>query len=316
MTVETDPLFDPFSRARADGVERTSTRVLLTDPAGRVLLLRRTAGAPQGGRWELPGGGTEPGEDVVAAGLRELGEETGLTGVRVTARLGHADYPNTRGAVTRAFVVAAQLDRPREVRLSPEHDAYRWVLPAGLPRPVAAHEAELIRRHSAPPPVLPGHRPLPVYLPTIPAAPMWGSVFFTAEGGAAVLLRATDPAKGLQWAGGDVEFGDPSPLHTAVRECWEETGILLEPDPERLPLLATVFEQPRGGWPAKVGFAFHGGELSAERLAAIRLDPAEHTEVVLLARDELAARTDPRRARLTRAALDAVRTGVPAYVVC
>ncbi|MFD0560883.1 NUDIX domain-containing protein [Kitasatospora saccharophila] len=308
-------MFDPLDRARADGIERTSTSVLLTDPDGRVLLLRRAPGTLQAGLWELPGGGTEPGEDLVTAGLRELGEEAGLTGVRVTAHLGHRDYPNSRGNRTRAYVIAAQLGHSREVRLSPEHDTHRWAPPADLPEPVAAHEADLIRRHTAPPPALPGHLPLPAYLPTIPAAPMWGSVFFTTEDGKAVLLRATDPAKGLQWAGGDVEFTDPSPLHTAVRECFEETGILLEPDPERLPLLATVFEQPRNGWPAKIGFAFHGGRLSAGQLAAIRLDPAEHTEVVLLTRAELTARSDPRRAQLTLAVLDAARTGVPAYLV-
>ncbi|MFB7947987.1 NUDIX domain-containing protein [Kitasatospora phosalacinea] len=309
------PAFDPLDRARAEGIERTSSSVLLTDPNGRVLLLRRAPGALQAGLWEPPGGGTEPGEDLVAAGLRELDEEAGIAHVRVTAYLGFEDYTNSRGARTRAFVIAAHLDHPREVRLSPEHDQHRWVLPSDLPEPIAAHEADLIRRHTAPPPALPGHRPLPAYLPTIPAAPMWGSVFFTTQDGKAVLLRATDPAKGLQWAGGDVEFTDPSPLHTAVRECFEETGILLPPDPDRLPLLATVFEQPWSGWPAKVGFAFHGGTLTPEQLAGIRLDPAEHTEVVLLTRDELATRTDPRRTQLTLAVLDAVRTGVPAYVV-
>ncbi|KDN81049.1 NUDIX hydrolase [Kitasatospora cheerisanensis] len=315
MTTDAHPLSDPLAQARADGIERTSTSVLLTDPSGRVLLLRRAPGTLQAGLWELPGGGIEPGEDIVAAGLRELSEEAGLTGVRVTAHLGHEDYPNSRGARTRAFVIAAHLDHPEEVRLSPEHDNHRWAFPADLPESIAAHEADLIRRHTAPPPALPGHRPLPAYLPTIPAAPMWGSVFFTTEDGKAVLLRATDPAKGLQWAGGDVEFTDPSPLHTAVRECFEETGILLPPDPDRLPLLATVFEQPRGGWPAKVGFAFHGGTLTPEQVAAIRLDAAEHTEVVLLSRDELAARSDPRRAQLTLAVLDAASTGVPAYIV-
>ncbi|GJF34089.1 hypothetical protein KNE206_67890 [Kitasatospora sp. NE20-6] len=308
-------LFDPLSRARAEGIEHTSTSVLLTDPAGRVLLLRRAPATLQAGLWELPGGGTEPGEDVVSAGLRELSEEACLTGARVTAYLGHEDYTNSRGARTRAFVIAAHLDHAQELRLSAEHDDHRWVLPAEVPESVAAHEAELIRRHTAPPPALPGHLPLPAYLPTIPAAPMWGSIFFTTEDGRAVMLRAIDPAKGLQWAGGDVEFTDASPLHTAVRECVEETGILLEPDPARLPLLATVFEQPRGGWPAKVGFAFHGGTLTAEQVAGIRLDPAEHTEVVLLSHDELAAQSDPRRVQLTLAVLDAVRTGVPAYVV-
>lgn len=59
--------------------------VLLTDePAPRVLLIRR-ARAPEAGKWALPGGfvevgdgATDQGEDLDAAALRELHEETGL----------------------------------------------------------------------------------------------------------------------------------------------------------------------------------------------------------------------------------------------
>ncbi len=71
MTTDAHPLSDPPAQARADGIERTSTSVLLTDPSGRVLLLRRAPGTLQAGLWELPGGGTGPGEDIVTAGLRD-----------------------------------------------------------------------------------------------------------------------------------------------------------------------------------------------------------------------------------------------------
>jgi 8-oxo-dGTP pyrophosphatase MutT (NUDIX family) len=58
---------------------RPSSRVLLLDPAGRVLLLRGSEPTRPGAHfWFTTGGGTEPGEDARAAGVREVTEETGL----------------------------------------------------------------------------------------------------------------------------------------------------------------------------------------------------------------------------------------------
>lgn len=48
-------------------------RVLALDDAGRVLLVRHSYGSR---KWTTPGGGLGSGEDPVAAGLRELAEET------------------------------------------------------------------------------------------------------------------------------------------------------------------------------------------------------------------------------------------------
>jgi 8-oxo-dGTP diphosphatase len=44
---------------------------------GRVLAARRTSPAAAAGRWELPGGKVEPGEDPGAGLVREVGEELG-----------------------------------------------------------------------------------------------------------------------------------------------------------------------------------------------------------------------------------------------
>jgi len=48
---------------------------------GAVLLTRISLNGPGGGRWTLPGGGLDFGEDPTAGVVREVAEETGLDAV-------------------------------------------------------------------------------------------------------------------------------------------------------------------------------------------------------------------------------------------
>lgn len=52
--------------------------VLVRDPSGRVLMVKRAEGATQPGLWSIPAGYMDYGEEVREAAARELEEETGL----------------------------------------------------------------------------------------------------------------------------------------------------------------------------------------------------------------------------------------------
>jgi 8-oxo-dGTP diphosphatase len=89
---------------------------------GRVLVAQRTRPPELAGRWELPGGRVEPGEDEPAAVVRECREELG-TEVVPEGRIG-TDLPIAAGVL--------RVHRARPAPGSPEpraldHAAVRWV---------------------------------------------------------------------------------------------------------------------------------------------------------------------------------------------
>jgi 8-oxo-dGTP diphosphatase len=95
----------------------------------RVLAARRTTPPEAAGRWELPGGKVEPGEQPADALEREIAEELGCT-IEVSAWLSGAsvidDHLELRVAVARI------VDGEPEPR---EHDRLTWVGVDGLDGP-------------------------------------------------------------------------------------------------------------------------------------------------------------------------------------
>lgn len=95
---------------------------------GRLLAARRCWPAAEAGRWELPGGRVEAGEDEAAALVRECREELGVA-VVPGARVG-PDLPLGHAGLLRAYA-AAELAGPGQPR-TVDHSELRWVGAAEL----------------------------------------------------------------------------------------------------------------------------------------------------------------------------------------
>ncbi|UQU64082.1 NUDIX domain-containing protein [Couchioplanes caeruleus] len=83
-----------YAYAGPDGLHRAqrfAAYAIATDPFDRLLLTRIAPGYPGEGRWHLPGGGTDYGEQPGTALIRELVEETGQQG-RLLELLGVASH--------------------------------------------------------------------------------------------------------------------------------------------------------------------------------------------------------------------------------
>ncbi|WP_325027405.1 (deoxy)nucleoside triphosphate pyrophosphohydrolase [Janibacter massiliensis] len=101
------------------------------DRPTRLLAARRTAPEALAGRWELPGGKVEPGEDPTDALHRELAEELGVrvrVGEQVPGPLADRTWPLTGRYVMAVTLVAIAEGAPRPLE---DHDELRWL---------AAHE--------------------------------------------------------------------------------------------------------------------------------------------------------------------------------
>jgi 8-oxo-dGTP diphosphatase len=76
----TDPaVTEPTPRPTA-GRTRLGSYAICVDRRDRILLCRLASNEPEPGAWTLPGGGVDFGEHPDDAVLRELREESGLTG--------------------------------------------------------------------------------------------------------------------------------------------------------------------------------------------------------------------------------------------
>jgi 8-oxo-dGTP pyrophosphatase MutT (NUDIX family) len=129
--------------------------VIVLDAQGRILL----AHATQTSHWDIPKGAADDGETPIAAALRELQEETGVT--LASDRL--VDLGMHRYQPRKDLHLFAARARPGEIDIDacvctslfpslrngepiPEMDAFRWVAPDSVADYVSASLARLFGR--------------------------------------------------------------------------------------------------------------------------------------------------------------------------
>lgn len=121
--------------------------VLVTDPAGRLLLGLRT----DNHQWGLPGGATELGETVEATARREMIEETGLEADELTLFEVFSGpeffytYPNG-DQVHNISVVYTCGAYHGALKGDGEHKTFRFFAPDELPEAISPPVRPVIRR--------------------------------------------------------------------------------------------------------------------------------------------------------------------------
>ena len=94
---------------------------------GRILLLQRSQNSGfDPGRWELPGGKIDYGEDLTEALIREVSEEVGIV-IRVGRPFKTWHFIKEPFWVTGITFECDYISG--DIVLSPEHDAHSWIKP-------------------------------------------------------------------------------------------------------------------------------------------------------------------------------------------
>jgi len=117
---------------------------ILIDEKGRILLTRRAKHINLPGRWCLPGGTIEGGEDWIGAMRRETAEEIGLRvleeeliGIYSDPGLTTSEEPLRSGHYGQFLVALFRVLRYEGgIRPNEEVDAWDWFAPDALPEPM------------------------------------------------------------------------------------------------------------------------------------------------------------------------------------
>ena len=117
-------------------VQRIATKALIVNDKGQVLILREASTYEEGtnvGRYHLPGGRLNPGEAFQDGLKREVDEESGLQ-IEIGKPIYVGEWRPVIKGVQNQIIAIFFVCKPltSDVRLSEEHDDYKWVLPSDV----------------------------------------------------------------------------------------------------------------------------------------------------------------------------------------
>lgn len=113
------------------------TSIIPILPDGRIVLIRRR----DNGRWALPGGIVDWGEDIPTAVRRELAEETGLDLVKIRRLVGVYSAPDRDPRIhSICVVVEAEVQGKMEVQDTLEVIEIQAFTPTSLPPGQLSHD--------------------------------------------------------------------------------------------------------------------------------------------------------------------------------
>ena len=113
------------------------TSIIPILPDGRIVLIRRR----DNGRWSLPGGMVDWGEDISSAVKRELREETGLELVKIRRLVGVYSAPDRDPRIhSICVVVEAEVEGTMQVEDTSEVMEIQAFEPKSLPTEPMSHD--------------------------------------------------------------------------------------------------------------------------------------------------------------------------------
>lgn len=103
---------------------RLGVKTVIVNSENKILLLQRSEKTSSPHSWDFGGGGVGKSENPMDSAIREAKEETGLDVLDLRPLTTYLDTENKDEAVIISFTARTNNS---EVKLSWEHEAYRWL---------------------------------------------------------------------------------------------------------------------------------------------------------------------------------------------